>query len=152
MRGDFRQSRQAARVPLYGDDLRPRREQGAGKAAGAGADLDHGHVVERTGGAGDAAGEVEIVEEILSERLLGGELVRGDDFAKRRQTVGGEAHALSRAARSSAATRLVQSASPRPAMSKAVPWSGEVRTKGRPSVTFTPSSKASVLAGIRPWS
>ena len=27
-------------------------------------------------------------------------------------------------------------------MSKAVPWSGEVRTNGRPSVTFTPSSKA----------
>ena len=36
---------------------------------------------------------------------------------------------------------------PLPAMSKAVPWSGEVRMKGRPSVTFTPSSKASVLKG-----
>ena len=33
--------------------------------------------------------------------------------------------------------RLAGSARPVPAMSKAVPWSGEVRTKGRPSVTLT---------------
>ena len=33
-------------------------------------------------------------------------------------------------------------------MSKAVPWSGEVRTKGRPRVTLTALSKASVLIGI----
>ena len=43
-------------------------------------------------------------------------------------------------------------ATPLPAMSKAVPWSGEVRMNGRPSVTLTPASKASVLIGIRPWS
>ena len=35
-----------------------------------------------------------------------------------------------------------------PAMAKAVPWSGEVRTSGRPSVMLTPSSKCSVLIGI----
>ena len=35
-----------------------------------------------------------------------------------------------------------------PAMLKAVPWSGEVRTNGSPSVALTPSSNASVLAGI----
>ena len=35
-----------------------------------------------------------------------------------------------------------------PAMPKAVPWSGEVRMIGRPSVTFTPSSKSSALIGI----
>ena len=51
----------------------------------------------------------------------------------------------SRAASRSAATRLVGSARPVPAMSKAVPWSGEVRTKGRPSVTLTAWSKAQRL-------
>ncbi len=43
----------------------------------------------------------------------------------------------SRAARLSAAIRLDGSARPVPAMSNAVPWSGEVRTNGRPSVTLT---------------
>ena len=46
------------------------------------------------------------------------------------------------------AQALDGSARPVPAISKAVPWSGEVRTKGRPSVTFTALSKASVLIGI----
>ncbi len=44
------------------------------------------------------------------------------------------------------------SALPLPAMSKAVPWSGLVRTKGRPSVTLTPCSTPRYLTGIRPWS
>jgi hypothetical protein len=48
--------------------------------------------------------------------------------------------------------RLSGRATPRPAMSNAVPWSGEVRMKGRPSVTFTASSKAMVLIGISAWS
>ena len=39
------------------------------------------------------------------------------------------------------------SARPDPAMEKAVPWSGEVRTKGNPIVTFTPEPKATVLNG-----
>ena len=50
----------------------PRRalgEQRAGQAAGAGTDLDHGDAVERAGGARDAAGEIEIEQEILAERL-----------------------------------------------------------------------------------
>ena len=33
-----------------------------------------------------------------------------------------------------------------------VPWSGLVRTKGRPSVTLTPCSTPRYLTGIRPWS
>ncbi len=41
----------------------------------------------------------------------------------------------------SAAIRLAGSARPVPAMSSAVPWSGEVRTKGRPRVTLTPPAK-----------
>jgi hypothetical protein len=37
-------------------------------------------------------------------------------------------------------------------MSKAVPWSGLVRTSGSPSVTFTPFSTPRYFTGIRPWS
>ena len=67
--------------------------------------------------------------------------------------MGGRAlRAASRAARRIAAIRLAGSARPLPAMSKAVPWSGEVRTNGRPSVTLTAWSKASVLIGISAWS
>src|SRR5688572_28225767 len=36
-----------------------------------------------------------------------------------------------------------------PAISKAVPWSGLVRGKGSPSVTFTPSWKAWSFSGIK---
>ena len=44
-----------------------------------------------------------------------------------------------------AAIRLDASACPVPAMSNAVPWSGLVRTSGRPSVTLTPLLHAQVL-------
>jgi len=37
-----------------------------------------------------------------------------------------------------------------PAMSKAVPWSGDVRTKGKPIVVLIAWSKASNLTGIKP--
>src|SRR5205814_6009194 len=51
-----------------------------------------------------------------------------------------------------AAARLDASALPVPAMSNAVPWSGLVRTNGRPSVTFTPCSTPKYFTGIKPWS
>jgi hypothetical protein len=57
-----------------------------------------------------------------------------------------------RAASRKAAIRLDGLALPVPAMSKAVPWSGEVRMNGRPSVTLTASSNAIVLIGISAWS
>ena len=47
---------------------------------------------------------------------------------------------------------LRASATPFPAMSKAVPWSGDVRAKGRPSVALTPVAKASSLKAMSPWS
>ena len=53
-----------------------------------------------------------------------------------------------RQARAMAARKLSGRAFPVPAMSAAVPWSGEVRMIGRPRVTLTVWSKASVLAGI----
>ena len=44
------------------------------------------------------------------------------------------------------------SAFPWPAISKAVPWSGDVRTWLRPAVKFTPLPNERVLNGINPWS
>src|SRR5690606_10833659 len=58
----------------------------------------------------------------------------------------------SRAARTSASIMEPGSAMPRPAMSNAVPWSGEVRTNGSPTVTFTPLPKAAVLNAAIPTS
>ena len=55
-------------------------------------------------------------------------------------------------AASRAARRLAAEARPVPAMSKAVPWSGLVRTNGRPRVMLTPSSSPRYLTGISPWS
>ncbi len=58
----------------------------------------------------------------------------------------------SSAAWRSASMRLRSSAMPLPAMSKAVPWSTEVLTTGRPTVMFTPDSRPSTLMGPWPWS
>ena len=41
---------------------------------------------------------------------------------------------------------------PLPAMSYAVPWSGDVLTIGNPAETLTPLPKLIVLKGISPWS
>jgi hypothetical protein len=41
-------------------------QERAGEAAGAGADFDYRRPVERAGGAGDAAREVEVEEEVLA--------------------------------------------------------------------------------------
>ena len=49
-----------------------------------------------------------------------------------------------------AASRLFGCAMPLPAMSKAVPWSGLVRTNGSPTVRFTPSSTPRYFTGISP--
>src|SRR5690606_823722 len=52
----------------------------------------------------------------------------------------------------SAAIMLEGSARPVPAMSSAVPWSGEVRTKGSPRVTLTPRPKDATLIAVIPTS
>ena len=153
MRADIGERRERAQVALDRDHLLcALREKRARKAAGAGADLDDGDARKRPRGAGDFAGQVEVEQEVLAERLARVEAVRRDHVAQARQSVGGEAHRVNRSASLIAAMRLAGLARPFPAMSKAVPWSGEVRTNGRPSVTLTPSSKASVLTGMRPWS
>src|SRR5580700_3578880 len=138
------------------------RQQRAREAAGSRPDLVHRGARKRFSGAGNALGEIEVEQEVLAEGFFRCETVAANDIAQWRQAVLGAGHdaaseaglsaLASRAASRSAATRLVGSARPVPAISKAVPWSGEVRTKGRPSVTLTAWSKASVLIGISAWS
>ncbi len=126
------------------------RQQSAGESARSGTDFQHGNAGEFSRRARDARGEVQVEQEILSERFPRHETVLADHLAQRRQAVGGAAHdagrgsalaaivdSASRAASRSAAIRLVGSALPVPAMSKAVPWSGDVRTNGSPRVTLT---------------
>jgi hypothetical protein len=122
MGGDLGERRQRALVALDGDHyLCAFGEERAGQAAGAGADLDDGDASERTSRARDFAGQVEVEKEILAERLAGVEPAARHHLAQRRQPVGGERHRVSRSASLSAAIRLAGLATPRPAISKAVP-------------------------------
>src|SRR5262249_30767189 len=144
--GDRLKRRKRALVALHRDHApRAEREQGARQSARARSNLDHGRILQRASGARNPRREVEIEQEILAERFACRKGVLANDLAQWRQVVD-RAHAgfeaAMRAASFSAAIRLAGLALPEPAMSKAVPWSGEVRTKGRPSVTLTASSKA----------
>ena len=61
------------------------------------AHLDDADALQGSGGPRDAAGEVEVEDEVLPEALLRRQAVGGDDLAQRRQAVGGAgAHAASR--------------------------------------------------------
>ena len=115
------------RVHLNRNDLGTGFEQGAGQAAGAGADLDHGLAFDHLGQAGDLAGDIEVEQEMLAKALLGQKAVLFE-----RLTDGGkvfEAHGRTCAARllaiwsamRMAAIRLSGRAMPCPAMSKPVP-------------------------------
>ena len=126
-RGDRRKCRQAALVFLDSDDARGAFEQKrAGEAARSRADLDDGHAFEGSGGAGDAARQIEIEQEVLAEALLGGEPGRADHLAERGQSIRraqarSSAARLMASARRSASIRLRGLALPVPAMPKAVP-------------------------------
>jgi hypothetical protein len=151
------QSVERPRIDLDRHDAgRPFEQQGAGEATRPGADLDGRALIERRGRAGDAAGQVEVEQEMLAEAFAGVEAMAGNRLAQRRQGRYVHRQVPRRRAMSSAiakaAIRLAGSARPVPAMSSAVPWSGEVRTKGRPSVTLTPPEKSMVLIGISAWS
>ena len=148
---------EAAPVALDRDDLGAGAEQGAGQPAGARADLVDALAVERPGHSRDPVEQLLVEQEILAERLRRAEAVARDHLAQRRQRRprrsrrGEPARAFAGGAdRGDHRARI--GACRWPAMSKAVPWSGEVRTIGRPSVTLTPSSKCSVFSGISAWS
>src|SRR5690606_30835060 len=112
---------------------------------GAGADLVDPPPGEIAGDRRDPVQQPLVEDEVLAERPGSGETVPRDHLAQRRQLVQ-PAHAAARRAAHSPAVRIAEiiapgSARSLPAMSKAVPWSGEVRTIGNPSVTLIPSSK-----------
>ena len=70
VRGDLAERRDRALVALDRDHARGAfGEQRARQPARARADLDDGDAVERAGGARDAAGQVEIEQEVLAERF-----------------------------------------------------------------------------------
>ena len=122
MRGDLGERGETAFVAFDRDHLfGALRKERARKPSRARPDLDDRYARERTGGAGDPPGQVEIEKEVLTERFSGIQSVRGDDLAQRRQSVRRQRHGASRAASLSAAIRLDGLARPRPAMSNAVP-------------------------------
>ena len=127
-------------------------EQSSGQSTGARSHLYNVVIIQRAGRTGDTPRQIEIEQEILPERFLRGQPMPGNDLAKGRQRWTGHVAdarwpAISAAIRM-ASMRLAGCAFPSPAMSSAVPWSGEVRTMGKPSVVFTPRSKSIVFKGM----
>ncbi len=110
---------------LDGDDVSgAEREQRARQPARARADFDDGCVFQLACGTRDARGEVEVEQEVLTERLARRQRMFANDLAKRRQVVDRAHAALAaaiRAASRKAAIRLAGLARPVPAISKAVP-------------------------------
>ena len=78
-------------------------EQRARQPARSGADLDHVDAVERSGGARDAGGEIEVEQKVLTERLLGVETVSADHLAQRREIVDGAHQRVTRSSRATIA-------------------------------------------------
>ena len=83
-----------------------------------GPNLDDRRAFQRPRRTGDAGRQIKIAQKILAKSLAGVEPVARDHFAQRRQSVD---HDEIRPARRTASTRLEASATPLPAMSKAVP-------------------------------
>src|SRR5690606_22419796 len=111
--------------------------------------VDHEHI--GAGAAGEGGGDIgaqAVSPRHPSDLGRAAEIVR-DHADHGRTTLRSVA---SRLAQETASRRLTALAFPVQAMSKAVPWSTEVRTMGRPSEMFTPVSKASILNGMWPWS
>ena len=137
VRGDFLQCADRASVALDGNDSRrTKRQKRACKPARPWTDLDDRDRLERSRRASDPRGEIEIEEEVLAERFSRGKTIAANNVAQRRQLIQRLLHGAmfdtaalavepgdpaSRAASRSAAIRLVGSAAPVPAISKAVP-------------------------------
>src|SRR5262245_2959536 len=127
---NFIECRDGAAVAFNRDDMRSTfGDKRARQTAGAGPNFKNGDAVEWSGGARDATGQIEVEQEILTERFFGRKIMAPDDLAQRRKA--GFAHfaaaragcscAESLAARLIAAIRLDGSARPVPAISNAVP-------------------------------
>ena len=133
------EARHDVRVDLDRVQAARAREQRGGDGAAARADLD-----DAVARAGDR----------WRGRCARSSRDRAGSAARSASSRGSPARPAGRCARpcASAASRLPGSARPVPARSSAVPWSTEVRTIGRPSVTLTASPKAARFSTGRPWS
>ena len=80
--GQFGQRGQAAAVHLDGGHLGPRAQQGPGQAAGAGANFKHVLAVQFAGQPGDAAEQLLVEQEVLPQRLAGGQTVARNNLAQ----------------------------------------------------------------------
>ncbi len=134
-------------VPFDRQNIGAGAQQCARQATGAGADFIDILSLERSGDGGNAVEQLFVEQEILTECFAGRQAMAGDNIPKRGQC--GKGHAASAAWRLSAAISAILMAAIIewgiamfwPAMPKAVPWSGDVRTTGRPSVMLTASWK-----------
>ena len=146
-------------VDLYHVQLAPPGEQREGQGAASRADLHHELAGLRRNGVHDTPNHRLIMEEVLPEPSA-----RMPAASRwRRSARSGAAHGPGRCAgvaprggrassRASvrADSRLECSARPVPAMSRAVPWSTDVRTKLSPRVTLTALSETGVLEHRQP--
>jgi hypothetical protein len=131
--GDLVERRDAPRVALDRHQFSGAgREQRPRQSAGTGSDFDDGARAEIAGRACDSARQVQVEQEMLTERLARCEVVAADHIAQRRQYRRGLAQATTRLwcarrrrasapASLIAATRLAGFAMPLPAMLNAVP-------------------------------
>ena len=83
--GQLLQQGTEALVLLDGGDGRACLQQGAGEAAGPRPHFDDAVAGADVGKARDLAGDVEVQQEVLAERLPGGQAMGGEGFAERRQ-------------------------------------------------------------------
>ena len=81
----FGQRRQAAVVAFDRDELCACAQDGAGQAAGAGADLEGGLAIQGAGNGGDPVEQLFVEQEILAQRLAGSEAMARDHVAQGRQ-------------------------------------------------------------------
>ena len=104
--GDLAQRRQAALVALDGDHaLGTMGQKRAGQPAGTGADLDGRAGAELAGRPRDAAGQVEIEQEMLPQGTAGIEAVARDHLAQGREPVAGAQSAALRMSMTAARRR-----------------------------------------------
>ncbi|MCY1172551.1 hypothetical protein D9M73_126870 [compost metagenome] len=77
----FSERRDTAMVALDRGDACARRQQGAGQAAGAGANLQHLGVVQVAGNARDPRQQLRVEQEVLPQRLARIQAITRDDVA-----------------------------------------------------------------------
>ena len=139
-----------ASISFHRRDLRAQFQQGARQSSWPRAHFQHPFAGRNISDSRYLPADIEIKQKVLTQPLVCVQLRQG--VTQWRQL--GEIHTAPRrvailAAIRKAAIKLSGRAWPLPAISNATPWSGDVRTIGRPKVTFTPPQKSSIFTGIR---